>query len=404
MIERRLSGLRQGSLVVMEDGELRRFGRPGGMEATIEIHDPRFYRRLLMRGAVGVAEAWMDGWWSCDDLVVLLRIFVNDLSTSDRMERGSSALARLIRRVRHRLRRNTRTGSRRNIRDHYDLGNDFFSLWLDRTMTYSCGIYPDEDSSLEEASVAKLDHICRRLGLRPGHRVLEIGTGWGSFAIHAAVWYGCHVTTTTISREQHELASARVAELELQDQITLLHTDYRELEGRFDRIVSIEMIEAVGHDHHPAFFKTCQELLTPDGEMLIQAITIADQRYERAARSVDFIQRYVFPGSCLLSPTRMCEVATRNTDLRLVGLEDITPHYARTLADWRRRFLARLDEVRAQGYPQRFIKMWDFYLAYCEAGFAERHIGDVQVVFARPLSRRSQQLTDVPAQVTESEE
>ena len=388
----------------MEDGELRRFGRPGGMEATIEIHDPRFYRRLLMRGAVGVAEAWMDGWWSCDDLVVLLRIFVNDLSTSDRMERGSSALARLIRRVRHRLRRNTRTGSRRNIRDHYDLGNDFFSLWLDRTMTYSCGIYPDEDSSLEEASVAKLDHICRRLGLRPGHRVLEIGTGWGSFAIHAAVWYGCHVTTTTISREQHEFASARVAELDLQDQITLLHTDYRELEGRFDRIVSIEMIEAVGHDHHPAFFKTCQELLTPDGEMLIQAITIADQRYERAARSVDFIQRYVFPGSCLLSPTRMCEVATRNTDLRLVGLEDITPHYARTLADWRRRFLARLDEVRAQGYPQRFIKMWDFYLAYCEAGFAERHIGDVQVVFARPLSRRSQQLTDVPAQVTESEE
>ena len=404
LLPRKLAGITRDALLVLEDGRACQFGvrrTAAGLSATIEIHDPRFYRKVVLGGTVGAAEAWIEGWWSCDDPVALVRIMARALAVADGLQRGLGRLIRPLRRIWHRTRRNTRAGSQRNIRDHYDLGNGFFALWLDPTMTYSSGIYPHRDATLEEASVEKLDRICRKLGLKPEHHVLEIGTGWGSFAIHAASRYGCRVTTTTISREQHDLAVRRIEEAGLEGRIEVLLSDYRDLSGTYDRLVSIEMIEAVGHDHHATFLRKCQDLLTKDGEMLLQAITIADSRYRQAVRSVDFIQRFIFPGSCLPSVTRLCEVATRHTDLRLTHLEDITPHYVRTLADWRRRFLDRIDRVRAMGYPERFIRMWEFYLAYCEGGFAERHIGDAQFVFARPECRDSVPLPRIPISAVE---
>jgi cyclopropane-fatty-acyl-phospholipid synthase len=287
----------------------------------------------------------------------------------------------------HALNRNTRHGSRRNIAAHYDLGNDFYSLWLDPTMMYSCAWYGSEDTPLEEAAVAKLDRICRKLALSPDDRVMEIGTGWGGFAIHAARNYGCHVTTTTISREQHDYAKQAIRDAGLEDRITLLFRDYRDLEGRFDKLVSIEMIEAVGHEYQAQFFGKCCELLEPHGQMLLQAITIADQRFDSYKNSVDFIKRYIFPGGCLTSVTAMSNLMTRHTDMRAVHIEDIGPHYAATLRHWRERFFANIDRVRGLGYPDEFVRMWDFYLSSCESAFIERAIGDVQMLIMRPHAR-----------------
>ena len=275
----------------------------------------------------------------------------------------------------------------KNILAHYDLGNDFYALFLDETMTYSCGIFEREDSTLKEASEAKYDRICRKLMLTTGDQVLEIGTGWGGFAVHAAGNYGVHVTTATISDEQHQFAQNRIKAAGLEDRITLLKSDYRDLSGKFDKLVSIEMIEAVGHHFYATFFRTCSRLLKDDGMMALQAITIGDQIFDRHRRSVDFIKRYIFPGSCIPSITAISNAIARATDLRLVHLEDITPHYARTLSEWRRRFFANLDKVREMGYSDTFIRMWEYYLCYCEGGFAERYIGDVQMLFTKPLYR-----------------
>jgi cyclopropane-fatty-acyl-phospholipid synthase len=279
-------------------------------------------------------------------------------------------------------------GSRKNILAHYDLGNDFYALFLDPTMTYSCGIFEKAQSTLEEAAIAKYDRICKKLQLKPGDRVLEIGTGWGGFAVHAVRNYNVHVTTTTISDAQYQYAEARFREARLQGRITLLKKDYRDLRGQFDKLVSIEMIEAIGHHYFDTFFNVCSRLLHEKGMMVLQAITIQDQEFQRYVRSVDFIKRYIFPGSCLTSITAMAGSVARATDLKIFHLEDITPHYARTLNEWRRRFFDNIDQVRAMNFPETFLRMWEYYLCYCEGGFSERYIGDVQMLLTKPLCRR----------------
>ncbi|MEF8834470.1 MAG: cyclopropane-fatty-acyl-phospholipid synthase family protein [Halofilum sp. (in: g-proteobacteria)] len=385
LLHGRLTGLREGRLHIADaDGETS-FGTDDELAARILVHAPRFYRRAATGGALGVAASWIDGDWECDRLADLFRILIRSRAATGRFDRGGIAgAANTIARLAQRARANTPGGSRRNIRDHYDLGNDFFRLFLDESMTYSAGVFETADASLEAAQTAKLDRICRKLGLRPEHHVLEIGTGWGSFALHAAEHYGCHVTTTTISAEQHALAAERIRAAGLDDRITLLQSDYRDLEGQYDRLVSIEMIEAVGREYLEAFFRVCSDRLRPDGAMLLQVITTSDREYEAYRRSVDFIQRYVFPGSHCPAPKALFGAVGRVGDLRPVHLEDLSADYAETLRHWRQRFHETADQVRALGYPERFLRLWDFYLQYCEAGFEERHIGDLQLLLAKP--------------------
>lgn len=354
---------------------------------AIDIDDLRFYRLLATHGSVGAAEAFMEGYWRCDDLVGLVRLLVRNRDLLDGMETGLARWGGMAMRAWHALRENTRAGSRKNIAAHYDLGNDFFQLFLSGDLMYSSALFADDADTLEMASTRKLDAICQKLGLRPGLRVVEIGTGWGGFAIHAARHYGCHVTTTTISAEQFRLASERVAQAGLQDRVTLLQQDYRDLEGSYDRLVSIEMIEAIGATYMETYFGKVGQLLSPDGIALIQAITIEDHRYEQALRSVDFIKRHVFPGSFIPSVSAMLAAKTKASDMALVHHEDFGLSYARTLHTWRQRFLARLDDVIRQGFDDRFIRLWEFYLAYCEGGFLERSIGVSHLVFARPQAR-----------------
>ena len=357
---------------------------------TIKVNDAGFYRAVAANGSVGAGEAWMDGYWQCDDLVGLIRLLVQNRDLLDGMETGIARLGGIAMRGWHSLRKNTRGGSRRNIAAHYDLGNEFFRLFLSDDLMYSSALYAGEDDDLETASTRKLDRICQKLRLKPGDRVIEIGTGWGGFAVHAARHYGCHVTTTTISREQHALAESRVAEAGLQDRVTLLLEDYRDLQGTYDKLVSIEMIEAIGAQYLGTYFGKIASLLKPDGLALVQAITIEDHRYKQALNSVDFIKRHVFPGSFIPSIAVMLDAKTRSSDLALTHLEDFGSSYARTLHAWRKRFMAKLPEVRAQGFDERFIRMWEFYLAYCEGGFLERSIGVAQLLMAKPGNRDSE--------------
>jgi cyclopropane-fatty-acyl-phospholipid synthase len=357
----------------------------------VRIHDDRTFAEVAFGGSIGAAEAYMLGYWDADDLTTALRVLLANRAVLDDLETGTARLKAPLQGALHWLNRNTRAGSRRNIAAHYDLGNEFFALWLDPSLMYSAAIFETPATTLEQASAAKNDLICRKLRLRATDRLLEIGTGWGGFALDAARNAGCRITSVTVSREQYELATRRVRDAGLADRVTVLLADYRELDaavhGTFDKLVSIEMIEAVGHDYQPVFFRKCAELLAPGGAMLLQAITIADQQYERARRSVDFIQRYIFPGSCLTSVTNMNAVLTRTTDLRFAHLEDIGPHYATTLAHWRARFRARNAEIRALGFPDTFLRMWEYYFCYCEAGFLERAIGDVQLLLVKPGCR-----------------
>lgn len=397
---RLLKEVEKGQIVLAEPSGQLHFGEPdaaGELQATVTVRAPRFYRKLLFGGSIGAAEAYMDGDWDCSALAALIRILVRSRRAMLGMEKGWARFGYSLNKLMHLLRANTLRGSKHNIAAHYDLNNDFFAQFLDATMTYSCAIFEHENASLEEASVAKLDRVCRKLALTPEDHVLEIGTGWGSFAIHAAQQYGCRVTTATISREQLELARSRIDAAGVGDRVTVLLKDYRELEGRYQKIVSIEMIEAVGWEYLDGFFAKCSELLAPDGTMALQAITMADQEHERSKRSVDFIKRYIFPGGCVLSVTAMVDALTRATDMRLVHLEDITPHYAKTLRMWRERFYANIEEVRALGFDERFVRMWEFYLAYCEGGFMERLIGDVQMVLAKPDWRRTPILGALPS-------
>lgn len=383
-VEKRLEQMRDGRLTVEQpDGTTKAFGLGDGPAVTVRIHDEDFYESLAFGGHLGAAEAYVSGFWSTDDLTSLVRLFLRNRDVLEDLETGFAELARPLRALAHALKRNTRSGSRANIAAHYDLGNEFFAAFLDDTMTYSCGIFERPDSSLRDASIAKYDRLCRKLELTPDDRVVEIGTGWGGFAIHAVREYGCRVTTCTISREQHQLATDRVAAAGLSDRVNLLLCDYRDMEGRFDKLVSIEMVEAVGHQYFETYFETCARLLAPHGRAAIQSITIQDRYYERARSQVDFIKRYIFPGSCMPAVSALAGAA-RDTDLRLVHLEDITPHYAETLLRWRTNFLADWDRIKALGFSEDFRRLWEFYFCYCEGGFREAVLGDVQLLFAKP--------------------
>lgn len=388
LVLKMLAKLQHGQLTLHEGHKEWTFGRDGALRAEITVNDPSFYRKVLLGGSIGGGEAYVDGIWKVDDLTTLVRIMVLNMATLDRMERGFAWFFRPVDLFRHALNANSKSRSKRNILAHYDLGNEMYASFLDPTMMYSSAIYPRADSSLEEAATHKLEVICQKLNLQPTDRVIEIGTGWGGFAIYAARHYGCHVTTTTISDAQYQEALVRVERAGLTERITLLRSDYRDLHGQFDKLVSIEMIEAVGHRFLPLFFAKCGELLKPDGQMLLQAITIADQKYKQYAGTVDFIQRYIFPGGCLPSNTRMLQLIAEKTDMVVRGIDDFGFDYARTLRDWRQRFNASFAGLRTKGYDETFKRLWDYYLSYCEGGFLERSISVVHLVASRPANRQ----------------
>ena len=382
-----LRRMRHGSLTVVDGAETHRFGSDSGadpLRATVTVHSSGFYRALLRGGSRALALSHIDGDWDCDDAVSLTRIACRNLGTIDALQ---SALAPLVTPLQRGLRwfdRNTPARSVRRIRRHYDLGNDFYALMLDPTMMYSCGLYRDPGMALHEAQVAKLDRVCRWLRLAPDDHVVEIGTGWGGFAVHAAQRYGCRVTTTTISREQHAHAVERVAEAGLRGRVTVLLEDYRDLRGRYDKLASLEMIEAVGSQYFDSFFAACSRLLEPDGLMFLQAIVTSHRLYRTTRYGRGFANDVIFPGGCLPSNTAMLDSAARVTDLRLVEFEDITPGYPPTLLAWRDNVDANLDRVRAMGFDDRFLRMWRLYLAFCAGAFMERRINDVQLLFAKP--------------------
>lgn len=387
---KRLDSIQIGHLTVIENDHQYHFGQnspPRHLNVVISIHNPSVYRYFALGGSVGAAEAYIHGLWSCEQLTDLIRIMVLNRSTLLGLESGLARLSKPFRTVWHRLNKNSRRGSRKNIQAHYDIGNDLFRLFLDENMMYSSAIYPRKDSTLEEAAVYKIDLICRKLNLVPGDHLLEIGTGWGALAIHAARHYGCRVTSTTISEEQYSAAVERVRQAGLEERIDILKQDYRDLNGNYDKLVSVEMLEAVGHEYFDSFFKKCCQLLKQDGLMLLQTITIADQYYGQARRSVDFIQRFIFPGGCLPSISILTGCIARMTDFRLMHLEDYGDHYARTLREWRQRFFTNQKKVRELGYPDSFIRLWEYYLCYCEGGFAEKSIGVAQLLLARPQNR-----------------
>jgi cyclopropane-fatty-acyl-phospholipid synthase len=384
-----LEGLRAGALELILPDQTRMFGEDSAeLRATMVVERDRFFARSLMGGETGIGEAYMDGDWSSPDLVAVMRLAVRNLSRLEARNTAFSAVSRFADRTRQRLKENTISGSSRNIHAHYDLSNDFFRLFLDRSMLYSCGWYESPMDSLETAQVQKLDRVCRKLDLQPHDRVLEIGTGWGAFALHAARNYGCRVTTTTISRQQYEYAQRLFHAEDHDGRIELLLQDYRLLSGKFDKIVSIEMFEAVGFEHYDDFFQVCDRLLEPDGSMLLQTITISDQRFARYRKKSDWMQKYIFPGGQLASLRGILDSLARVTDLSLFHAEDMGAHYARTLAAWRERFLESLDQVRALGFDDRFIRMWDYYLGFCEAAFLERHTSDLQLLLTKNHSAR----------------
>lgn len=391
LVLKQLKKLHTGCIVIKDNDEVMCFGETlepnDDLYGELTIIDSHTYSDIMTGGSIGAAEAYMTGDWITPDLTRLMRVMVRNLDILNGLEGGLASISKPFLKGFHWLNQNTEKGSRRNIAAHYDLGNDFFKLFLDPTMMYSSGIFPSDDATMEEASLNKLKTICEKLNLTDQDHVVEIGTGWGSFAIYAAKHYGCKVTTTTISEQQYLYAKQQVITEGLEDKITLLKEDYRKLEGKFDKLVSIEMIEAVGWKFFDTFFAKCASLLKTDGVMLIQAITIEDQRYEQAKKDVDFIQRYIFPGSCIPSIAAMTDSTKRSSDLRLVQLQDFAQHYSRTLHAWHVAFNKEEKAITEQGYSEDFKRMWRFYLSYCEAGFAERAIGVSHLIFAKPLHR-----------------
>jgi cyclopropane-fatty-acyl-phospholipid synthase len=387
---RQLRALHHGRLQIQDalgTSVLGEAPEPAGIEVRVRITDLSAWLDIASGGTIGAAEAYMAGKWHSSDLLAAMRLLVINRKVMDGLETGMARLGSTLLRLAHWQHRNTRTGSRRNIHAHYDLGDALFSLFLDPLMMYSAAVFPRAEATLEEASRHKLDLICRKLELQPDDHLLEIGTGWGGLAIHAARHYGCRVTTTTISENQFSFARQRVQEAGLADRITVLSQDYRDLQGQFDKLVSVEMIEAVGHRFMDQYFRICSERLKPAGRMLLQSITIADRYHEQAMHAVDFIQKYIFPGGALPSISSISSAVSRVTDLQISHLHDIGIDYARTLRIWRERFMQRLPEVRSLGYPDEFIRMWEWYLLYCEAGFLERAISTVQLVFDKPDCR-----------------
>ena len=383
-----LRQLRHGHLVIIEGGERMAFGDlHASLRAEIRVQDGALWGMVAGNGSIGAGEAYIHGYWSTPDLTAVVRVFVSNLDVLDAMERGLAQLGRPLLQGLHWLNRNTRKGSRKNIAAHYDLGNSLFEQFLDPSMMYSAAQFRSPDDSLEQAQLNKLERICQKLALTPDDHLLEIGTGWGSMALYAATHYGCRVTTTTLSQEQYAYTAQRIAEQGLQARITLLRKDYRDLDGQFDKLVSIEMIEAVGHRFLPAYFQQCARLLKDHGLMLLQAITIRDQRYEQAKNSVDFIQRYIFPGGALPSVQKMLEIVGSKTDMRLQHMEDFGQHYARTLRLWHENLHRARHKLEQLGYDEHFYRLWEFYLCYCEGGFIERTIGTAQLLLAKPAAR-----------------
>lgn len=391
-----MANMTSGSLLIREGARVTAFGNrsaPTDLQAVVQVHDCAFFTAIALGGSVGAAESYARGEWSADDLTCVVRLLIQNREVLERMETGLARVAAPLRHALHWLNRNTRSGSRRNIQAHYDLGNDFFAQFLDESMTYSSAIFESEGASLHDAQLAKIERACVKLDLQPSDHLLEIGSGWGALAMHAARKYGCRVTTVTLSPAQLSLARERIAAAGLSDRIQVLLADYRDLGGHYDKIVSIEMIEAIGHRQYAAYFAKASQLLRPQGMMLVQAITIADHLFAEAARSVDFIQRYIFPGSALPCVSALCEAVMRASDLRLFNLEDIGPHYARTLRMWRERFQSRRQDLRALGRTEEFCRLWEYYFSYCEGGFEERVLGDVQMLLVKPGNRRSPILT-----------
>ncbi|SFP31374.1 cyclopropane-fatty-acyl-phospholipid synthase [Geopseudomonas sagittaria] len=385
---RQLGQLRRGRLLLVEGDERHSFGDPhAALHGEIHIHDSAAWGLVAGNGSIGAGEAYIHGYWSSPELTAVIRVLVANLAVLDALEGGLAALGRPVLRALHWLNRNSRAGAQKNIAAHYDLGNELFEAFLDRTMMYSAAMFLSPADSLEQAQLNKLERICQKLDLQPSDHLLEIGTGWGSMALYAASHYGCRVTTTTLSREQHAYTARRIAEMGLEGRVTLLLKDYRELDGQFDKLVSIEMIEAVGHRYLPEYFRQCAQLLKADGLMLLQAITIRDQRYRQACNSVDFIQRYIFPGGALPSIEAMLTSVSRDTDMNLLHLEDFGAHYARTLRHWHDNLRQVRGHLEQLGYDEHFYRLWEFYLCYCEGGFLERSIGTVQMLLARPEAR-----------------
>jgi cyclopropane-fatty-acyl-phospholipid synthase len=381
-----LSRLNIGRLIVIDGSEIKTFGNsPTNKHSslTITIHDSRTYRMILFGGGTGAAEAYMKGHWSSNDMTALIEHFIKNRETLERLEGGYHRFMVLIDKIIHRLRKNTPSGSKKNIAAHYDLSNDFYKLWLDKRMMYSAAIFQTENSDIEDASENKLKIICNKLGLNSGDHLCEVGTGWGGMAIYAAKNYGCKVMTTTISEEQFNFASARIQEEGLNDKINIVKQDYRELSGTYSKLVSVEMIEAVGHEFLGSFFNKCNSLLQPKGKGLIQAITIADHLYEQAKHKVDFIQKMIFPGGALSSIEVLTRLAEEEGQFRVIDLESIGPHYAQTLRVWRKRFLKHIDEVKKLGFNHDFIRMWEFYFCYCEGGFNQKTIDDYHMVLEK---------------------
>ncbi len=384
LLHKKLQSLETGCIAVSDSLGSWQTDKKQKVDVTLTIHDMRFYLDLLIAGSNGVASAYRDGYWSCDNLTGLFQLMVKNIGNTDELESGFASIGNWWLKRRHRARSNTRDGSQKNIHAHYDLGNDMFELFLDPSMTYSSGIYLNENSTLEEASFEKLDRICRKLDLKPEHKLIEIGSGWGSFAIHAAKHYGSHVTTITISKEQYTLAKQRIQEQGLEDRIDIKLCDYRDLDGKFDKLVSIEMIEAVGDEFLPEYFSTCSRLLKEDGQMLIQAITMPGQRYKQYLKSSDFIQQFIFPGSCVPSLTAMVNAVSNASNLRVNHIEDIGLHYSKTLRAWLINFMSNEDKIKQHGYDDDFIRLWEYYFCYCEAGFKERYTGVVQMLMNKP--------------------
>ncbi|WP_251358400.1 cyclopropane-fatty-acyl-phospholipid synthase family protein [Kangiella sp. TOML190] len=388
-----LSKINDGRLVVSDPlGVIECGNQSSDIQVNIRVDTLDFYQQVALQGSIGVAESYMKQEWKVDSLTDLIRLFVRNRNLLDDMESGTAWLKNQILKLWHLFNKNNVAGSRKNIAAHYDLGNDFFELFLDDYLMYSSAIYTPSCANLQQASELKLKTICEKLDLQACDEVIEIGTGWGGFAIYAAKHYGCKITTTTISEQQYQYAKQRVKAEGLSQKITVLKQDYRNLRGQYDKLVSIEMIEAVGHHYLNTYITQCNDLLKEDGLALIQAITIEDVRYEKALKSVDFIKRYIFPGSFIPCVSAITHSAAKNSQLRLINLEDFGESYAKTLRDWRIRFLQNIDAVRELGFNESFIRMWEFYLCYCEGGFLEKAISDTHLLFAKPKNMRKQWL------------
>lgn len=389
IIHQRLSQIKDAHIIISDGKSINKYGKPGNLSAKINILDSVFYKNIILGGTIGASESFIRGEWSSPNLTNVIRVLARNTEAQDKLENLFTLLSQPFLKVMHKLNENSVRGSKKNISRHYDLSNDFFSLFLDKNMMYSSAIYKSRKTSLEDASTNKLDVICKKLNLKKTDHVIEIGTGWGGFAIYAAKNYGCKVTTTTISIEQYKFAKQKIKEAGLGKKIKVLLKDYRLLKGQYDKLVSIEMIEAVGYQFYDEYFKIIGQLLKNDGEALIQAITIKDQRYSKAIQSVDFIQKYIFPGSCIPSITAIQNSLTSSTDLVINDIRDIGHHYARTLADWRKRFLKNKQEIRKLGFDDKFLRMWLFYFAYCEGGFEEKVISDIHLHITKPGYRNS---------------